>query len=632
MGIMSKNTSPSDAKAPQQLLSPPTVLCWACGVLVQIPIVGGELSPVFRCGWCGAISEAAPEGNVLARRRRGGVWRSFMRLLSRLSYIVVVFVLCLMLSIILPGIGFVLPQLCTSSTSWLFHITITYILTASVIFNYLAAVFTTPGTVLECCDGLPPAFTSRGKDDADICSQDAARAQEPAAANGKAALTATADSSNAVLSSKPPGIAAGSEGSSNTSCTHPNGSGTQASGCACSDSPSRTALDAACAPSDQSDSPRVGVACNNPATNVGTGVTDPGDGDSQTAAVAAAAEEEEEEESLTGAIAADTSGSGGGEGCTPSHAAEAGAAASSGGEDERAQQQQQLVPQFAYAHLRYCWPCGGPQPPEAHHCHVCGRCVVDQDHHCPFIANCVGRANQRNFLLFLASTVAAVSYSAVMSAVLLAADWHLAAAALAEAAEALSGGGGGGAGQHGGGGGSGGPAGEAGGGGGGLGFGAAVAGWWAAAAEGLWEVVEYVAVLMAHMPLHLKASAYVFLMSVAILVALGILLVQSVRHAAQGSCGRTAAAAAQHAARHHLHPASDAAAALRDEEEEDGDVEETEAPEGTGSASKRGGSKRSGSSRRSSAALTNLRRVFCGPGSTCPASNSSSSRSGSTLH
>ncbi|KAG2484330.1 hypothetical protein HYH03_016872 [Edaphochlamys debaryana] len=158
--------APSNENAQQaQASSAPAVQCWACGVLVAVPIINGELAPVFRCGWCGAISEAAPPGaGAGASRRRRGLWRGFMRLLSRLSYIVVLFVLGLVFVIIAPGVGFVLPALSSNPVIWLVHTAITWFVSAGVLFNYLAAVFTSPGTVLECCEGLPPAYLPRPKE------------------------------------------------------------------------------------------------------------------------------------------------------------------------------------------------------------------------------------------------------------------------------------------------------------------------------------------------------------------------------------------------------------------------------------------------------------------------------------
>jgi len=68
------------------------------------------------------------------------------------------------------------------------------------------------------------------------------------------------------------------------------------------------------------------------------------------------------------------------------------------------------IPQGAFENFRFCPHCKHYKPPSAHHCNMCKTCVIELDHHCPFINNCVGRANLRNFVLFLLWTMMAMSY------------------------------------------------------------------------------------------------------------------------------------------------------------------------------------------------------------------------------
>lgn len=78
----------------------------------------------------------------------------------------------------------------------------------------------------------------------------------------------------------------------------------------------------------------------------------------------------------------------------------------------------------------YCQNCQGPKPPGAHHCSVCRMCVVDMDHHCPFINNCIGRANLRNFLLFLVWTVLSMVYVLGLCLALIRQHWDVVRRAL----------------------------------------------------------------------------------------------------------------------------------------------------------------------------------------------------------
>ncbi|GFH16293.1 palmitoyltransferase, partial [Haematococcus lacustris] len=70
----------------------------------------------------------------------------------------------------------------------------------------------------------------------------------------------------------------------------------------------------------------------------------------------------------------------------------------------------EAVPPLAFDNHRFCYECQTFKPPDAHHCSTCRTCVVDLDHHCPFVNNCVGRANMRNFLHFMAATLAAMLF------------------------------------------------------------------------------------------------------------------------------------------------------------------------------------------------------------------------------
>lgn len=68
------------------------------------------------------------------------------------------------------------------------------------------------------------------------------------------------------------------------------------------------------------------------------------------------------------------------------------------------------------ADLKHCTKCRNLKPKRAHHCIACGTCVLNMDHHCPWMNSCVGHYNHRFFFLFMAYIwlgcvyVASVSY------------------------------------------------------------------------------------------------------------------------------------------------------------------------------------------------------------------------------
>lgn len=97
------------------------------------------------------------------------------------------------------------------------------------------------------------------------------------------------------------------------------------------------------------------------------------------------------------------------------------------------------VPQASLDSWHYCYACCGPKPPYAHHCSTCATCVVDLDHHCPFINNCVGRANRRNFLLFLLWACAGAVHVLLLSAAVMAAGGYSLRGHLTRVAQQLGG-------------------------------------------------------------------------------------------------------------------------------------------------------------------------------------------------
>ncbi|KAL6755879.1 DHHC palmitoyltransferase-domain-containing protein [Haematococcus lacustris] len=136
------------------------VNCWACQVLVQIPLVGEQLLPAprFKCGWCGAITDTfigRQQQQLMRDQRRRTCFARLMRCLASMQWLVVALVFLLTCSIILLGVAYILPITCHGAPA-LFaasHVA-TATLTFLILFNYAATILTSPGTVAECY--LPP--------------------------------------------------------------------------------------------------------------------------------------------------------------------------------------------------------------------------------------------------------------------------------------------------------------------------------------------------------------------------------------------------------------------------------------------------------------------------------------------
>ena len=59
--------------------------------------------------------------------------------------------------------------------------------------------------------------------------------------------------------------------------------------------------------------------------------------------------------------------------------------------------------------IQICVDCEIVRTPRSRHCAVCNTCVERFDHHCPWVNNCVGVGNHVAFMIFLTTTLAAVT-------------------------------------------------------------------------------------------------------------------------------------------------------------------------------------------------------------------------------
>lgn len=75
---------------------PTQVNCWACSVLIQVPLVGEAQmpAPFFKCGWCGATCEFYAR---LQPQRSSSLFKRFMRVLASMGWLIVAVVTLLVL-------------------------------------------------------------------------------------------------------------------------------------------------------------------------------------------------------------------------------------------------------------------------------------------------------------------------------------------------------------------------------------------------------------------------------------------------------------------------------------------------------------------------------------------------------
>ncbi|KAG1653044.1 hypothetical protein FOA52_008221 [Chlamydomonas sp. UWO 241] len=128
-------------------LSPHQVKCWACHVLVEVPLVGESKipSPVFKCGWCGAVTEYMH----MRPKRVETIFRWLMRAIAAMKWFIVAIVLILTASIVIPGAVFLVPVTMSAPFVYVGHF-FTWLFAFLTLFNYWSCTIGSPGTVKDC--------------------------------------------------------------------------------------------------------------------------------------------------------------------------------------------------------------------------------------------------------------------------------------------------------------------------------------------------------------------------------------------------------------------------------------------------------------------------------------------------
>jgi hypothetical protein len=111
----------------------------------------------LQCGWCGAINDQTQrdvfDTSLLRARRR----TCLKHLQTTFRWLIVGIVFLIIASVLTLGVTCLLPRVCWSYTSWVFHVSWVAALTFNVLFNYAACMWGSPGTVRSCVAPAAPA-------------------------------------------------------------------------------------------------------------------------------------------------------------------------------------------------------------------------------------------------------------------------------------------------------------------------------------------------------------------------------------------------------------------------------------------------------------------------------------------
>eukprot|EP00250_Pteridium_aquilinum_P011841 c20343_g1_i1 orf=573-1658(+) len=133
-------------------------VCWGCGLRLVLP----SAVPVFKCGWCGAISSCDMQA------KKQGRCLNCSHVLDR---VLVTTIITLIILIIGGGVWAVFPVLCPDlDFTFFFHAALTGILSFNTLFNYCVAAFVQAGPIPHTAWGNVDCVSKGGLEGHRFCS------------------------------------------------------------------------------------------------------------------------------------------------------------------------------------------------------------------------------------------------------------------------------------------------------------------------------------------------------------------------------------------------------------------------------------------------------------------------------
>lgn len=132
-------------------------VCWGCGLHLVLP----NAVPLFRCGWCGAISS-----RDMHARKRGRCSNCYLVL----DRVLIATIITLIILIIGGGLWAVFPILCPDlDYTFFLHAALTGILSFNTLFNYCVAAFVQAGPLPHIAWGSFDCVSKGGLEGHSFC-------------------------------------------------------------------------------------------------------------------------------------------------------------------------------------------------------------------------------------------------------------------------------------------------------------------------------------------------------------------------------------------------------------------------------------------------------------------------------